>query len=153
MRRISYALPLVAALTISACGGGGDPVGPDGDNNGGGGNGNTVTRVVKAQPSFADDIQEIFNRRSCASSNCHGTAQEAGLDLRSGNSYGNLVGVQATQEDVVRVVPLNANDSYLVIKLENRQTVGVRMPIGGAALDSIDLTNIKNWINNGAESN
>jgi hypothetical protein len=129
-------------------------MGPEDDNNGvGGGTGNTDTRVIKAQPSFANDIQEIFNRRGCTSSSCHGTSQQAGLDLRSGSSYGNLVNVDATQESKLRVRPGNANDSYLVIKLEGRQTAGARMPIGGSALDNIDLTNIKNWINNGAENN
>ena len=32
-------------------------------------------------------------------------------------------------------------------------TVGGRMPLNGTALDNIDLTNIKNWINNGAPNN
>ena len=155
MRRISYTLPLVVALSISACGGGGNPMGPDDNNNGSGngGSGTTDTRVIKAAPSFATDIQEIFTRRGCATSNCHGTAVSAGLDLRSGSSYANLVDVDATSENQVRVVPRNAAQSYLVIKLEGTQTVGARMPIGGAVLDNIDLTNIKNWINSGAENN
>ncbi len=76
MRRISYTLPLVAAL-LSACGGGA-PTGPDDGN----GNGDTDTRVIKAAPSFANDIQEIFNRRGCTASSCHGSAMSANLDLR-----------------------------------------------------------------------
>ena len=52
-----------------------------------------------------------------------------------------------------RAIPGDAANSYLVIKLEGTQSVGSRMPIGGSALDNIDLTNIKNWINNGAENN
>lgn len=150
MRRISYALPLVAALTVSACGGGA-PTGPDDGN--GSGNGNSGTRVIKAAPSFANDIQEIFNRRGCTASSCHGSAQSAGLDLRSGSSYANLVGVDATSENEVRVLPGNADQSYLVIKLEGRQLVGARMPLVGAVLDNIDLTNIKNWINQNAVNN
>jgi hypothetical protein len=146
VRRISYTLPLVVALSISACGG-------EGNGGGSGGSGTTDTRVIKAAPSFATDIQEIFTRRGCATSNCHGTAVSAGLDLRSGSSYANLVDVDATQENFVRVVPRNSAQSYLVIKLEGNQAVGVRMPVGGAALDSIDLSNIKNWINSGAENN
>ncbi len=152
MRRISYALPLVAALTVSACGGGA-PVGPDDGNGNGNGNGNNGTRVIKAAPSFANDIQEIFNRRGCTASSCHGSAQSAGLNLQSGSSYANLVGVDATSENKVRVIPGNADQSYLVIKLEGRQSVGARMPLVGAALDNIDLTNIKNWINQNAVNN
>jgi hypothetical protein len=37
-----------------------------------------------------------------------------------------------------------------VIKLEGRQTVGGRMPQTGSPLDSIDLTNVRNWISQGA---
>ena len=48
----------------------------------------TDTGSIQANPSFSTTIQEIFNRRSCTSSSCHGTAQMAGLDLRSGSSYG-----------------------------------------------------------------
>ena len=53
----------------------------------------------------------------------------------------------------VLVIPSNANDSYLVKKLEGRQSVGARMPLGGEALDNIDLSNVKNWINQGAKNN
>ena len=52
----------------------------------------------------------------------------------------------------IRVIPGNAQDSYLVIKIEGRQGVGSRMPVGGA-LDAVDITNIRNWINEGAKNN
>ena len=113
----------------------------------------TDTRTIEANPSFSMTIQEIFNRRSCSSSSCHGTAQMAGLDLRSGASYGSLVGVRATSEPIVRVLPFDPDGSYLVMKLEGRQSVGGRMPQTGAPLDSIDLTNIRNWISQGALNN
>jgi hypothetical protein len=77
----------------------------------------------------------------------------AGLDLRSGRSYGELVSVLATSEHILRVIPGNPDGSYLVMKLEGRQSVGDRMPQTGAALDSIDLTNIRNWIAQGALNN
>jgi hypothetical protein len=77
----------------------------------------------------------------------------AGLDLRSGSSYGSLVDVRATSEPILRVSPGDPDGSYLVIKLEGRQSVGDRMPQTGAALDSIDLTNIRNWIAQGALNN
>ena len=41
----------------------------------------------------------------------------------------------------------------MVINLEERQVEGGRMPLDLSALDNIDLTNIKNWINNGAPDN
>ncbi len=111
------------------------------------------TRTVQANPSFASAIQEIFDRRSCTSSSCHGTAQMAGLDLRTGASYGELVSVRAESESILRVIPGDPDGSYLLIKLEGRQAVGDRMPQTGAALDSIDLANIRNWISQGALNN
>jgi hypothetical protein len=113
----------------------------------------TDSRTIQANPSFTTTIQEIFSRRSCTSSSCHGTAQMAGLDLRSGSSYGSLVDVRATSEPILRVSPGDPDGSYLVIKLEGRQSVGDRMPQTGAAFDSIDLTNIRNWIAQGALNN
>jgi hypothetical protein len=110
----------------------------------------TDTRSIQASPSFSATIQEIFDRRSCTSSSCHGTAQMAGLDLRAGVSYGSLVDVRATSEPFPRVSPGDPDGSYLVIKLEGRQSVGSRMPQTGSPLDSIDLANIRNWISQGA---
>ena len=113
----------------------------------------TDTRTVKDNPSFANDIQEIFQRRGCTNAACHGTAASAGLNLQSGVSYSNLVNVMATSEPVVRVIAGNADGSYLVIKLEGRQTAGASMPLGGQPLDQTDITNIRNWITQGANNN
>ncbi len=111
-------------------------------------------REIKANPSFAQDVQEIFNRIGCNSSSCHGATPAAGLDLRTGSSHGALVGIASTNEpSQTRVIAGNAQDSYLVIKLEGRQQVGTQMPLGRGALDNIDLTNIRNWIDQGAASN
>jgi len=112
-------------------------------------------REIKAAPAFAADINEIFQRTGCSSGNCHGTAGgRAGLALTASAAanFTALVNVQATSENFLLVEPSNANDSYLVIKVEGRQTAGQRMPIGGS-LDNIDITNIKNWINTGAPNN
>ena len=148
MEGLRYGILTAAVFfALAACSDSG--TGPDDD----GGNGNNDTRVIVDNPGFASVIQNIFDRRGCAGGSCHGAAQSAGLDLRSGNSFGNLVNVTATQSSAARVIPGNAQDSYLIIKVEGRQTVGSRMPIGGAALDSIDLTNLRNWINQGAKNN
>jgi hypothetical protein len=152
MRFGTFTFSLV--LFLGACGGdsgtGPEEIDP-GDIPGGGSN--TPSRVVKATPSFANDIQEIFDRKSCGSSACHGSSQQAGLDLRSGNSYNSLVNVTATQVNMNRVTPFDPVASYLLVKVEGRQTVGARMPLGSTVLDSIDIQNIRNWIGNGAEAN
>ncbi len=141
------------AFALAACGGG-DGTGIDDGamNNGGGGGGGGTTPTVKADPSFASDIQEIFNRNGCAASACHGSAQEAGLDLRQGNSYANLVSVASTQTGIHRVIPGNAAGSYIIMKVEGTASVGSKMPVGGN-LNSTDLTNLRNWINQGAKNN
>jgi putative intracellular protease/amidase len=149
-RLINAPLGLGFLFALAACGGGGG-MGPD--NNPGNGGGNNNTRVIVADPAFQSVIQEIFNRKGCSASSCHGSTQEAGLDLRSGNSYASLVSVMATQAAVARVIPGNATDSYLIVKVEGRQSFGERMPLNGSNLDNIDLTNLKNWINQGAKNN
>ncbi len=138
------AFSLLAALSLTSCASD-SPTSSSGST--------TDTRSVQASPSFSSTIQEIFDRRSCTSASCHGTAQMAGLDLRSGASYRELVSVLATSEPILRVDPGDPEGSYLVRKLEGRQSVGDRMPQTGAALDSIDLTNIRSWISQGALNN
>ena len=140
-------------LFLWACGGD-SGTNPDTDSGNGGGGGGTSGggRVIKANPSFASDIQEIFTRTGCASSSCHGVSESAGLRLTSGDSYGELVNVASTQVSSFRVIPNDAQNSYLVVKIEGRQTVGSSMPIGGS-LDNIDISNIRNWIDTGAPNN
>jgi len=109
--------------------------------------------AVKDDPSFASDIQAIFNT-TCTAASCHGGATgQAGLVLLSGQAYNNLVNVASTQAPMTkRVLPGDATNSYIVIKLEGRQTVGTKMPQTGS-LPANALQNIKNWINRGAKDN
>lgn len=144
-------LTAVAALLVlvAACGSDDSPTTPTPPTN------PPPSRVVKTNPSFANDVQEIFNRRGCNTGNCHGAAESAGLSLTdAARSFTELVNVQSQNEAAFfRVLPNNADSSYLVIKLEGRQSVGVQMPRGGTPLDTIDLNNIRNWINTGAANN
>ncbi len=138
---------ILASVILPACGDSSSPTSPSG----------TTTTVPAgtgtiADPSFANNIQAIFNT-GCTNNACHGTGMSAGLNLQSGASYASLVNVTATREPIVRVIPGNADASYLVVKLEGRQSVGSRMPLGGQPLSQTDLTNIKNWINRGAQNN
>ena len=143
-------LPLAAAgLGLGACGGSSSPPSPGAPASAP----TPDTRMIDADPSFSTTIQDVFERSSCTSSGCHGSAQAAGLDLRRGASLASLVGVPASSESFPRVAPGDPDNSYLVIKLEGRQSVGSRMPLSRAALDEIDLTNIRNWIAQGAKDN
>ena len=149
-RRTFPALLLCSFLV--ACGGG-DPVGPSGGDDPAG---TANTRVIKTNPAFATDIVEIFTRRGCTTGSCHGNGG-GGLTLTSdaSTSHANLVGVTSPVSGEVRVIANDAVNSYLVKKLEGTQGSGngQRMPLNSSALDNIDLTNIKNWINTGAPNN
>jgi hypothetical protein len=107
----------------------------------------------KSDPSFSSDIQPIFNS-SCAVSSCHNATAQAGLNLSSGTAYGAVVNVASSEvPSLMRAAPGDATNSYLVMKLEGRQTSGNRMPAGGNPLSSTQIQNIKNWINQGAKNN
>mgnify|MGYP003681101882 CR=1 FL=1 len=110
-------------------------------------------RAVKSNPSFAVDIEEIFDRKGCTAGGCHGSAQQGGMDLRPGAAYTSLVGVTASAEAIARVIPGDPEGSYIVMRVEGRQSVGSRMPLGGVPLDSIDITNLRSWIAQGAAEN
>jgi hypothetical protein len=143
---------LAVTVVLAGCGGGGSSTGPSDDN----GNGDNMppAREILSNPRFGTNIQEIFNRRGCTASSCHGAALSATLDLRSGTAFTSLVNVTSFSDAAFRrVKPNDAQNSYLVMKLEGRQTVGARMPLNSTALDNIDLTNIRNWINTGAPNN
>lgn len=134
-----------------ACGDGSDPTDPYGP----GGNGGDG-RTVKANPSFGADIQEIFGRRGCTASQCHGVSPgQASLNLSAGAAWGDLVNVASSQDPSwIRVVPGDASVSLLFLKVsESDPPVGVRMPQGLSPLDTIDQQNIRNWIDTGAPNN
>jgi len=102
-------------------------------------------------PSFANDIQPIFSA-NCAVSGCHNAATASeNLNVSEGHAFGQLVDINASQENgIKRVAPGDAENSYLIIKLEDRQTIGAAMPLGGS-LSSDEVQLIRNWIESGAE--
>ena len=95
---------------------------------------------------------EVFNP-SCVVH--HGpSVAEAGLDLSEGRSFENLVNVMSTQVGLELVEPNDAENSYLIHKLEGRAgIVGVRMPPNGPFLTDEALDLIKQWIDEGAQDN
>ncbi len=108
---------------------------------------------VKDDPSFAGDIQPIFTS-SCAIPSCHAAPGQVGLILSAGQSYGLLVNVNSSEVSAqMRVRPSLPDSSYLVVKIEGRQTVGVRMPATGTPLSSTNIQLIRNWISKGALNN
>lgn len=108
--------------------------------------------TIKEDPSFVTDIQPIFSA-SCATSGCHNVSASGGLDLSAGKAYMNLVDIASTQDKgKKRIVAGDAASSYLVIKIEGKQSFGAKMPPASSlSAESIQL--IKNWINKGAKNN
>ena len=139
---------LAGLLAFAACGGSDVPTGPDGAGNGSGGGG----APPSASPSFSSEVNPIFTAKGCTAGNCHGGGQ-GGLTLTSSASsnYSNLVNVQSSDPSFLLVEPGDAQNSYLVIKVEGR--AGSRMPVGGAALTSNQIQTIRNWIDTGAPNN
>jgi hypothetical protein len=131
-------LLLTAVAVLVGCGGDGAS-GPTGE--------------VGADPSFAGEIQPIFTS-SCASLQCHGAAEQAGLKLTAGDARAELVDVPSTSEPAfLRVATSDADTSYVIVKLEGDQSVGGRMPLGGQPLVADEIQLIRNWIDEGAKDN
>jgi hypothetical protein len=105
-------------------------------------------------PSYAADVQPIWDAQ-CLS--CHDAA-DAGtsgqLDLTSGTSRGALVGqpMVKTCSDATRVVAGDPSTSGLVDRLTG-SSCGSRMPEGANPLSAPQLTLIESWIARGALDN
>ncbi len=140
---LGLSIVLFIALSIFYCGGGGNGT-PE------------IPETEISDPSFSDDIQPIFTS-SCAVSGCHNNTAEAGLILLQGQALANLVNVDSTQDTQrpvrKRVLPGDATNSVLVIKIEATPPFGDRMPQGRSALSSVRIQNIKNWVDRGAKNN
>jgi len=115
------------------------------------------------EPTFSSIQKEIFETTDSsgrlACTNCHsnlGRNPSGGMNLLSGISYANLVGVASTgKPGAIRVIPGDPDNSYIIHKLEGRSDIiGVRMPRGnGPYLTDGQILVIKRWIANGAPNN
>jgi hypothetical protein len=145
-----YAKLSAVALFVMACAGAGcdeklgDLVGPSSPN---------------LQPTFASIKSEIFQttdllgRTSCIT--CHtdqGRNPAGGLNLRA-DPYAALVNVASREQpQVMRVVPGDPDNSYLIRKIEGGPNItGARMPQNGPPfLTPEQILVIRRWIQVGA---
>jgi hypothetical protein len=104
--------------------------------------------------TFGEIQQQVFTP-SCAFSGCHAGSTPAGnLNLSAGNSYSQLVNVQAQFlfTDKMRVSPDSSSQSALILTLITSNP-GQRMPQGGTPLSSAVIDSIRKWIDDGALNN
>lgn len=124
--------------------------------------------------SLSRDVQPIFNQ-SCATAFCHGGTLASPMSLEEDKAHGSLVGVPSCEAPgLKRVEPGSSELSYLIIKLEGRQSAvldagscatcsvplvgpvancGTQMPPGQPPLDGHLIQLIRDWIDQGAENN
>jgi len=109
--------------------------------------------TIISDPSFSQHIQPIFNN-NCALALCHVSGTITELDLSQGAAYTNIVNVDSGQDPSFKIIlPGNSTDSWLVMKIEGRQTAGLRMPPSADPLSNVRIQNIKNWVDRGAKDN
>lgn len=119
----------------------------------------TPTTPTNTTPTvtFSTQIQQQIFNPACVS--CHtdeGRTPASNLNLRSGVSHAQLVGVASVgKAGAVRVIAGNASGSYLIQKLEGASDiVGLRMPRNGPPfLTTEQVALIRQWITNGAPNN
>jgi mono/diheme cytochrome c family protein len=100
--------------------------------------------------SYRDDIQPIFDARCTV---CHFTGGFADLSLLAGASYHDLVNVQASGYNAIRIVPGDPEDSVLYNKVTNTGLYGGIMPAVGPPLTDPQIAAIRTWIEEGARDN
>lgn len=107
-----------------------------------------------AEPPFEatiDAIQDNVFTPICTE--CHaGNVPSGGLDLSDvQTSYDNLVEVDSRgQRELKRVATDDADNSYLIHKLEGTQESGAQMPKGKPPLGAEEIAVIRKWIDGGA---
>ena len=112
------------------------------------------------QPMGPATFTEIaqFMGQNCSISGCHGATGTQPIQKpqnlsTSASAYAALVNVRAAGEPVfLRVQPGNPDSSYLIIKLEGRNNVGLAMPPGGS-IGAARISRWRAWIAAGALNN
>lgn len=104
----------------------------------------TTSSSVPADPSFATDIQSIFNG-NCIT--CHGNASPSG-----GYSLTSYAGATGNGSDSIpNVIAGSADSSKLYRKVKGIETP--QMPLGQPPLDTVKIATVRNWIEKGAKNN
>ena len=105
--------------------------------------------INESKISFSKIQDDLFTK-SCALSGCHsGTISP---DLRTGNSYAQLVSVASSaQPSMFRVKPGDSDNSYLIKKLNGDGTSRMPPP-PRPAIDAVLIDSVRAWIDRGAKN-
>jgi len=130
----------------------------DGDGNATpGGDFTSTFSVISDMPAIATFtfIQDNVFTPNCTFSGCHsGGSPAMGQNLTAGQAYSNIVNVPSAEvPGLMRIEPGNANNSYLIQKVEGTAAVGDRMPLGRPALSAELIQALREWTDAGAENN
>lgn len=131
----------------------GEPIQLPSGNGSAGGDYTATFTVAGTLPTLTSIQTNVFTPRCAGCHNGVGTTLPGRLNLTSTTtSLAALANVASVEVPaLLRVAPGNANDSYLVRKLEGGPgIVGSRMPLVGAPLDQTTIDSIRLWITNGA---
>jgi hypothetical protein len=111
---------------------------------------------AKFDSTYAAIQKAVFENHGCTANSCHGSARQAGLDLRADASYASLFQVKAQGSALMRLEPSAPQLSYLYLKLAaatrpgSVQIANSPMPLGAAPLSEAELEAIRLWILGGA---
>lgn len=141
-------LGALALVFTVACGSGSSSYTAPSPTPGGGGGGSSATK-------FTDVQSQILNVYCVGCHTSNGRSPAAGMDLTYPGSYGQLVNAASSgKPGAVRVIPGDANNSYLVQKVEGAaDIVGLRMPRNQPPLSDAQILLIRQWIAAGALNN
>jgi hypothetical protein len=114
-------------------------------------NGRPIGGTLPPAATFPSIQVNVFTP-VCAALGCHGGASaQQGLRLDAGFSYGNLLNIASPRDaTLIRVIPGDPDNSFIIQKLEGTQTLGARMPDGGPYLQQSQIDLIRQWIAAGA---
>jgi len=119
---------------------------------GGGGGSEEAPPPTGLQPTLASIQANIFTP-TCAVAGCHfGAGAMLGLNLEANQSAATLINVASFYGmGIIRVIPGDPDNSFLIQKLEPNTPVGGRMPLNGPYFQQVTIDVIRQWIQNGAQ--
>ena len=111
---------------------------------------NEIQNVDVSNKANLTWIQDNVFSAICSA--CHaGANPAAGQNLSTmENSVNNLIGVQSSNPEFLRVKPGEPETSYLILKITGDPRAGARMPLGLSPLPDDTIAAIREWIRLGA---